>query len=123
MNSSVAAPAAAGLRWHGLGLWNLYFLGEFALVWQGVLNFQALPNLLLVAVLLLPLPRWAARLRTLLAIPAAVALLYHDSWLPPFSRLLAQPGVLDFSPEYLLELAGRFVDWQWLGAGLLLVLG
>ena len=121
MNASEAC--AAPRPWPGLGLWNLYFLGKFALLWVGALNFQLLPNLLLAAVLLLPLPRWAARLRTLLAIPAAVALLYHDSWLPPFSRLLAQPGVLDFSPEYLLELAGRFVDWQWLGAGLLLVLG
>lgn len=121
MNASAAC--AVPRPWPGLGLWNLYFLGKFALLWVGALNFQLLPNLLLAAVLLLPLPRWAARLRTLLAIPAAVALLYHDSWLPPFSRLLAQPGVLDFSPEYLLELAGRFVDWQWLGAGLLLVLG
>lgn len=124
MNSSVAAPAAAGLRWHGLGLWNLYFLGEFALVWQGVLNFQALPNLLLVAVLLLPLPRWAAHLRTLLAVPAGLALLYRQSWLPPLARLLEHRDELrEFSAAYVLELAERVFDWQWLGAAALLLLG
>ncbi len=31
--------------------------------------------------------------------PVGIALLYHDTWLPPFDRLLAQPGVLDFSPS------------------------
>lgn len=108
--------------WPGLGVWNLYFLGKFALLWSGALNFQVLPNLLLAVVLLLPLPPGVVLLRTLLAIPAALALLYHDSWLPPFARLLEQPGVLDFSPEYLLELVGRFVDWQWLGGALLLAL-
>ena len=120
---SPPATANAAPRWRGLGGWNLYFLAKFALVWLGSLNFQALPNLLFAAALLLPLPRWAALLRTLLALPAGVALFYHDSWLPPASRLLErQQAVMDFSPAYLAELAGRFVDWQWLGGALLLLL-
>ncbi|GAB3379800.1 cellulose biosynthesis protein BcsG [Azotobacter armeniacus] len=108
-------------RCPGLGVWNLYFLGKFILLWAGALNFQLLPNLLFAAVLLLPLPRWVRYLRTALAVPAAVALFYHDTWLPPFRRLLEAPGVLDFSADYLLELAERFIDWQWLGGALLLV--
>ncbi|WP_375057390.1 cellulose biosynthesis protein BcsG [Zobellella sp. DQSA1] len=98
--------------WSGLGYWNLYFLCKLALFWLGYLNLQPLPNLALVAFLLLPLPGvWLGRLRTVVAIPLAMALLYQDSWLPPFSRLLNQPGVLDFSGSYLLELAGRFINW------------
>lgn len=118
MNMPLPSPA-----WPGLGLWNLYFLAKFALAWRGMLELQALPNLLLAAVLLLPLPRWAMHLRTLLALPAAAALLHAESWLPPLRRLLEQPGLLDFSPDYLLELAGRLVDWHWLGAAALLALG
>lgn len=112
----------AALRWPGLGAWNLYFLGKFVLLWQGMLNFQVLPNLLLAAVLLLPLPRGAALLRTSLALPAGLALLYHDSWLPPVGRVLERlQALLDFSPAYLLELGGRFLDWRSL-AGVLLAL-
>lgn len=118
MNMPLPSPA-----WPGLGLWNLYFLAKFALAWQGMLELQALPNLLLAAVLLLPLPRWAMHLRTLLALPAAAALLHAESWLPPLRRLLEQPEVLEFSSDYLLELAGRLVDWHWLGAAALLALG
>ncbi|WP_107850636.1 cellulose biosynthesis protein BcsG [Oceanimonas marisflavi] len=115
-----AALASAPL-WRGLGHWNLYFLVKLLLLWQGYLNLQPLPNLALAAFLLLPLPgRWLPRLRLLTALPLALALLYQDSWLPPFSRLLAQPGVADFTWAYLLELAGRFINWQLLG-GLLIV--
>lgn len=108
-------------RYPGLGLWNIYFLGKFILLWAGALDFQLLPNLLLATVLLLPLPRWAHYLRTTLAVPTSVALFYHDTWLPPFRRVLEAPSVLDFSADYLLELAGRFIDWQWVGGALLLV--
>jgi cellulose synthase operon protein YhjU len=50
-----------------------------------------------------------------------VALFYQDTWLPPFSRLLDQPGVLNFTGDYLLDLAGRFIDPNLCGALLLLV--
>ena len=45
-----------------------------------------------------------------------MALFYQDTWLPPFSRLLDQPGVLNFTADYLLELTGRFIDWNLCGA-------
>jgi cellulose synthase operon protein YhjU len=108
--------------WPGLGLWNLYFLIKLAMFWGGYLNLQILPNLVFAAVLLVPLRKqYLALLRTLIAIPLGVALFYQDTWLPPFSRLLDQPGVLNFSGEYLLDLAGRFIDPNLCGALLLFV--
>ncbi|MFR0309399.1 cellulose biosynthesis protein BcsG, partial [Escherichia coli] len=97
-------PAPPVTRWPGLGVWNLYFLLKFLLLGLGLLNFQALPNLVFAAFLVVPLPGAPWRIvRQLIAIPVGIALLYHDTWLPPFDRLLAQPGVLDFSPAYLVE--------------------
>lgn len=108
--------------WPGLGLWNLYFLIKLLLFWGGYLNLQILPNLVFAAVLLVPLRnRHASLLRWLIAVPLGLALFYQDSWLPPFSRLLDQPGVLDFTGEYLLELAGRFIDWNLCGLLLIVV--
>jgi cellulose synthase operon protein YhjU len=99
--------------WPGLGPWNLYFIFKFVLLWAGYLNLQVLPNLVFAAALLLPLPhRYLRILRTVIAIPVGVALFYQDTWLPPFSRLLAQPGVLSFTGAYAVELAGRFIDWN-----------
>lgn len=110
--------------WRGLGAWNVYFLGKFLLTWTGHLNFQVLPNLIFALVLLIPIGHpMLRRARTLIAIPVAVALLYQDTWFPPFTRLLAQPGVLDFSFDYIVELLGRFIDWQVCALLLLLVVG
>ena len=53
-NLSATLPVPA--RWPGLGGWNLYFLAKFLLVALGMLDFQALPNLLFAAFLLVPLP-------------------------------------------------------------------
>ncbi|MGY4491653.1 cellulose biosynthesis protein BcsG [gamma proteobacterium L18] len=109
----VITPPRVRAAWPGLGLWNLYFILKFALVWTGYLNFQVLPNVVFAAALLLPLPHKYLRvLRTVIAIPVGVALLYQDTWLPPFSRLLDQPDVLNFTGAYLLELVGRFIDWN-----------
>jgi len=84
--------------WPDLRGWNLYFLSKVILTWMGALDLHVLPNLLLLAALLVPLPWRRARIaRTVVAIPVAVALYYQDTWWPPFERLLAQPGVLDFS--------------------------
>lgn len=118
---NISVPAQAS--WPGLGAWNLYFLFKFLLLGLGLLNFQPLPNLVFAACLVVPLPGRAWRIvRQLIAIPIGIALLYHDTWLPPFERLLAQPGVLDFAPDYLLDLASRFVDWTLLGLCALLVI-
>lgn len=108
--------------WRGLGLWNLYFLGKIGLYWAGIINFHPLENLVFAAVLLIPLPPlWLHKLRHLIAIPMGIALFYYDTWLPPFARLLAQPEVLNFSNAYLMELAGRFINWELLGAAFVFI--
>lgn len=97
-----------------LGGWSFYFLAKFLLLWKGLIGFHPLENLAFAAVLLAPLqsPKWRLA-RTLAAVPVACALLYHDSWLPPLDRVLSQAGLLtQFSAGYLLELLGRFVNWQ-----------
>ncbi|MGL4315108.1 MAG: cellulose biosynthesis protein BcsG [Pseudomonas sp.] len=104
------------LRWPELGLWNLYFLVKFILLWMGLLDFNALLNLLLAAGLLLPLPgRWLPWLRQLIAVPLGAALFYKDTWYPPIRRLFEQSEVLAFSADYVLDLLGRFVNLDVLG--------
>lgn len=96
----------------GLGGWNLYFLAKLALFWRELIGFHPLENLAFALVLLVPLksPAWR-RARLVLAIPAGVALLYYDSWLPPIARALSQANLIsNFSPSYLIELGGRFVS-------------
>lgn len=51
---SEAVATAPALKWPELGLWNLYFLGKFVLLWMGLLDFNPLLNLLFAAGLLLP---------------------------------------------------------------------
>lgn len=95
-----------------MGLWSLYFLAKLGLFYGGYSGFHIWENLLFALALAWPLQRrlWR-RLRHGLAVPVALALLYHDSWLPPFSRLLSQASALtDFSFAYLLELLGRFIN-------------
>lgn len=113
----------------GLGPWSFYFLAKLALFWKGLIGFHALENLAFAALLLCPPPSSAwGRLRPWASVPAAVALLYYDSWLPSLSRALSQGALLaGFSGAYLLELLGRFVNWQvvallvilWVGHGVL----
>ncbi|WP_165390907.1 cellulose biosynthesis protein BcsG [Pseudoduganella lutea] len=106
-----ATPAVPRLA---LGGWSYYFLAKLLLAWRGLIGLHALENLAFAALLAVPISdRRLRRLRLALAIPAAIALLYHDSFLPPFSRLWAQRGqVAGFGIDYLAELAGRFVNWQ-----------
>lgn len=95
-----------------LGLMNVYFLLKALFFWQGFIGFNAVENLALAALMLLPLQRlWLAKLRLLLAIVLAVALFYYDSWLPPISRLVAQADQLQgFTLIYLYELVQRFIN-------------
>ncbi|MBH1664661.1 cellulose biosynthesis protein BcsG [Stenotrophomonas maltophilia] len=113
---------ASRFVWSDLRGWNRYFLSKVVLAWMGALDLKILPNLLFLAALLVPLPwRWARITRTVVAVPVAVVLYYQDTWWPPFQRLLAQPGVLDFSADYWLELAQRFINWQMVAVLVLLV--
>ncbi|QEY60330.1 cellulose biosynthesis protein BcsG [Pseudomonas sp. C27(2019)] len=108
--------------WRGFGLWNFYFLAKIALYWADFIGFDVFYNLLLAAFLLLPVKFKKLHItRGLFALPAAIALLYYDSWLPPFSRLLEQPDILKFSNAYMLELALRFINWQLLGIGFIFI--
>ncbi|HYD81027.1 MAG TPA: cellulose biosynthesis protein BcsG [Paucimonas sp.] len=106
-----------------LGAWNFYFLAKFLLFWRELIGLHPLENLAFAALLLIPLRSAGQRLlRNVLAVPAAVTLLYYDSWLPPAARLFSQAHLLShFSPAYLFELAGRFVSWPVVAA--LIVLG
>lgn len=126
MDIGVPAPPPVMMSaWRGLGLWNFYFITKLVLLSYGQLDFHALENLAFAAFLLLPLPPlWLHRLRHSLAIPLGAALYYHDSWLPPFNRLITQSSqVAQFSADYLLELVLRFINPSWLGAGLVLLVG
>ena len=122
-------PSAPRLRvwqsWRGLGAWNYYFLLKFVLLWQGYLNFDALSNLIFAAVLLFPLPSLRVhRWRQWIALPFGLALLYHDTWLPGWRSIVSQGAdVTGFSMGYLLELADRFINWQWIGVGFALLVG
>ncbi|HDS1649970.1 cellulose biosynthesis protein BcsG [Stenotrophomonas maltophilia] len=119
---SAEPTPASPFVWSDLRGWNLYFLSKVVLAWMGALDLKVLPNLLFLAALLVPLPwRWARITRTVVAVPVAVVLYYQDTWWPPFQRLLAQPGVLDFSADYWLELAQRFINWQMVAVLVLLV--
>ncbi|HEI9835262.1 TPA: cellulose biosynthesis protein BcsG [Serratia marcescens] len=121
-NSKTQSDNALWRYWRGLGGWNLYFLAKFALLWFGYLNFHALPNLVFMAFLLMPIPsqrlhRW----RHYLAIPIGISLFYHDTWLPGINSILSQGSQLaGFSAQYLLELIGRFINWQMIGAAFVL---
>lgn len=96
-----------------LGLWNYYFIAKLILFWRELIELHPLENLTFAAFLLIPINSRAGRhIRTLLAIPLGIALLYHDSFLPPIARALSQASLLSsFSFDYLVELLGRFVSW------------
>ena len=96
------APAFSHLN---LGLWNLFFIGEALLVSLEYLSFDVVYNAALLALVLLPLKNAGLRrVRTLMALPPALALLYHESFLPPLSALSANAASLsDFSLTFILD--------------------
>lgn len=112
-------------NWRGLRGWNYYFLIKLALVWGGYLNFHPLENLVFIAFILFPLPAgWLRKVRDWLAFPIGFALFYYDTWLPGIQSIISmnsQATALSFS--YMLELAQRFINWSWVGAGFALLVG
>src|SRR5208283_3292366 len=81
-------------------------------------------NLALAVLVSLPAANARQRLaRAILVVPLGTMLLYYDSWLPPFRRLLVSlPALSEFSLPYLFELAGRFIDMKaLLGVALVIV--
>ena len=100
-----------------LGLWNLYFIAKLVLLGFGLIGMHLVPNLVFLAALFaLGDPRWR-RFRPWIGVPVAIALLYYDSWLPGFSRVVSQASLVSsFTGAYLAELAGRFVNWAVIAA-------
>ncbi|MFQ2715315.1 cellulose biosynthesis protein BcsG [Aeromonas caviae] len=115
------------MDWHGLGGWNVYFLAKFALLWGGYLNFHPLINLVFAAFLIFPLQRagWRRawrRARHWLALPVGAGIFYHDTWLPGIESIRAQGSqVFSFTLDYWAELLGRFINWEMVGAGFVLL--
>jgi hypothetical protein len=110
-----------------MGLWAYYFLATAYLHARGVIRFEALANLLFALLLVAPLPSALAskllwkRARHALALAAALALFWHETWLPSVPRavrLVAEMGSI--SPAYFARLVGGAVSL--LDAGVLLAL-
>ena len=103
-----------------MGPWNLYFIGKIALHLMGSIALHPWLNLALAAALLVRVPEPWQLARRLVTTVAAVALVYHESFLPPFRSLLGEAGGLaGFSPAYLAELVTRIVEPRlvlWFGA-------
>ncbi|SPE27542.1 Cellulose synthase operon protein YhjU [Burkholderiales bacterium] len=107
-----------------MGAWSLYFLAKLGLYYHRVMGLHWLANVLLALALAWPLASARARLlRGALAIPAALALLVYDSYLPPWTQLIDDAGALgNFRAGYLLELARRILPLRALLALAVLVL-
>lgn len=105
--------------------WHLYFLAKVGLAFAGYIGFNWWLNLLLWLALLVPVNHQRVqRGRAVLSWPAAIALLYSDSYLPAPERVVAQmESLMGFSAAYWLELAGRLYNpgaWLTVMAGVLL---
>jgi cellulose synthase operon protein YhjU len=95
-----------------MGPWNIYFICKLVLHCAGSIQLHPWLNLGLAVALLVPLraPAWRY-LRQPAAIAAAAALLYYESFLPPWRSLLSEAGAVSgFSLDYLAELATRVID-------------
>lgn len=97
-----------------MGHWSYYFFCKLFLHLGGYIEFHLWTNLAFALLLMVPLSQRGLRiLRQVVAIPTALALLYHDSSLPPPSRVLSQMDLLlQFETDYMLELVGRVFDWR-----------
>ena len=95
-----------------MGIWNVYFIIKFFLYFGDHIDFHLWLNLAFAGFLLIPLRSLGLRLvRSIAAIPLAIALFYHDTRFPPLSRLIDQYNDLKgFNGDYLLDLASRFFD-------------
>jgi len=96
-----------------LGAWSVYFVIKFVLLWRGLIGLHALENIAFAAFLLMPIGSLIGRrIRLAIAVPAAIALFYYDTWLPPIDRVFSQATQLSaFSVTYVLELIGRLINW------------
>lgn len=95
-----------------MGWWSAYFLAKLLLYTGGYINFHVWWNLLFAVFTALPARNDRQRLtKNMIASVVSVVLLYHDSWLPPLGRVLAQTqNLADFSLPYWIELIGRLIS-------------
>lgn len=103
-----------------IGGWSFYFLAKAILAITGVIELNLLFNIALLSVLIAPIRSgvWYFLSRALVFI-CAIALLYHESYLPPFSALISQWDLVsNFTLAYQVELLFRFVDIKLIAAGL-----
>lgn len=121
---TTTTPTPLWQYWRGLSGWNFYFLVKFGLLWAGYLNFHAMLNLVFMAFLLMPLPRYALhRWRHWIAIPMGFALFWHDTWLPGPESIMSQGSqVAGFSMDYIIDLVTRFINWNMVGAVFVLLI-
>lgn len=112
------------LSFTGLGLWNVYFIAKFALAHYEYLTLNFLYNGLLLLFILLPLKNRFLRLvRTGVALIAAIALLYSESWLPgPDSIISNAQNIAGFSAMYVAQLIVDFVNVKMVIWGIVIVL-
>jgi cellulose synthase operon protein YhjU len=98
-----------------MGLWTFYFFAKLYLYYAGMIRFDVLLNLLLLAFLVLPLPKrspyplFLKAIKYVLSMIFGILLLWHDTWFPsPLDTvaLLKQQGLP--SREYVYSFLLRF---------------
>ena len=100
-----------------MGVWNFYFFLKFYLYFRGFIRLDFILNLLFLVFLMIPVPKQirfyrAIRVsKNIFSIVAAILLLWHDSWLPPFSKILSfvSEGGLP-SKEYIFRFLAGYVN-------------
>lgn len=95
-----------------MGFWHLIFLAKVGVYYGGYTGFSWWLNLLVWTAMLPTIAHVALhRVRIALAVVAAMALSYSDSFLPSPARVLSQLKALSgFSADYWLELVLRVLD-------------
>ena len=110
-------------KWKGLGLWNVFFIGEFLLAGFGYLTLNLLHNVLLLIFVMFPLQnRWLRWLRTLAAVCAAFALVYSESWLPGLESIKGNfHNVAAMETGDIVDSLLNFLNFEMIGIGLVLI--
>lgn len=112
------------VKWTGLGLWNVFFIGEFLLGGFGYLSLNLLQNVLLLVFVLFPIGnRYLRWFRTSVAVVCAAALVYSESWLPGLDSIRGNfHNLAAMESGYLLDSALNFFNFEMIGAGIALII-
>lgn len=100
--------------------WNVYFFIKIYLFFTGIIDFNFWCNAILFFYISIAPKLISNRVISNILIGIfAIALLYYDSYLPPFTSLINQVNtILEFDNRYLLELVTRFIDVSYVIAAL-----